>query len=141
MKITLLRFPSNGPTIGVLLVEGRPLCLTLELPWKDNAKQTSCIPTGKYRAKKTLARTTNGGLFIPETLEVVDVPDRSGILFHVGNTAADTNGCILVGESFGYIKEVPAVLRSKAAFASFLSAIRDVKEVSLVIRNDVGYEF
>jgi hypothetical protein len=134
MNLEIVRFKGLLADRGVLLIDGNPQCCTLELPWKGNIKQVSCIPVGKYQAKKTLARTTNGGLFIPETFEVVDVPDRSGILFHIGNTPSETNGCILLGDSFGYIKGAPAVLGSKIAFASFVAAVREVKEAQLSIR-------
>jgi hypothetical protein len=134
MKLEIVRFKGVLADRGVLLIDDAPFCCTLELPWKGNLKQVSCIPVGNYQAKKTLARKTNGGLLIPETLEVVDVPNRSGILFHVGNTPSETNGCILLGDSFGYIKGAPAVLGSKIAFASFVAAVREVKEAQLSIR-------
>jgi len=134
MNLEIVRFKGVLADRGVLLIDGNPQCCTLELPWKGNIKQVSCIPVGKYQAKKTLARTTNGGLFIPETFEVIDVPDRSGILFHIGNTPSETNGCILLGDSFGYIKGAPAVLGSKIAFASFVAAVREAKEAQLSIR-------
>lgn len=134
MKLEIVRFKGVLADRGVLLIDGVPSCCTLELPWKGNIRQVSCIPVGDYQVKKTIARKTNGGLLIPETFEVMDVPDRSGILFHVGNTPADTNGCILLGDSFGYIKGAPAVLGSKIAFASFLAAVRVAKEAQLSIR-------
>ena len=33
-------------TFGVLIKDGVPLCVTLELPWRDNERSISCIPEG-----------------------------------------------------------------------------------------------
>lgn len=43
---------------------------------------------------------------------LLDVPHFDGILIHIGNTAKDSAGCILVGEN----KEVGKVLNSTATF-------------------------
>ena len=96
--VRLTRSPT-APTFGVLMVAGAPVLLTLELPERFNAPNVSCIPVGRYVANKTENRHASSGSVIPVTLEVV-VPGRSGILFHVGNTVADTHGCILVGMEF-----------------------------------------
>ena len=100
-ELTLVRLTRSptAPTFGVLMVAGVPVLLTLELPERFNAPNVSCIPAGRYVANKTENRHTSSGSVIPVTLEVV-VPGRSGILFHVGNTVADTHGCILVGMEF-----------------------------------------
>ena len=71
---------------------------TLELPWKGNAKNVSCIPEGKYQVKK-ITRPNGDPAF-----HIQDVPGRSQVLIHIGNFAAgikvDTQGCILPGLSF-----------------------------------------
>lgn len=43
---------------------------------------------------------------------LLNVPEFDGILIHIGNTAEDSAGCILVGEN----KEVGKVLNSTATF-------------------------
>ena len=78
-------------TRGVLLAGGLPLCYTLELPWRDNARNDSCIPPGVYRLTKASSPR------FAECFYVHDVPGRSGILIHPGNVLADTKGCILPG--------------------------------------------
>lgn len=100
-ELTLVRLTRSptAPTFGVLLVAGVPILLTLELPDRFNAPNVSCIPAGRYVANKTENRHTSSGSMIPVTLEVI-VPGRSGILFHTGNTVADTHGCILVGMEY-----------------------------------------
>ncbi len=81
-------------------------CQTLELPWKDNQRNISCIPEGTYPFIKRRAGTFYeryrqrwGHEF---TIQVGDVPDRDFILVHIGNYLVDTRGCILVGNRFRY---------------------------------------
>ena len=71
------------------------MCDTLENPWKDNQRNISCIPEGEYKVRLRLARESATRDYLH--LLVQDVPDRDWILFHRGNSAKDTSGCILVG--------------------------------------------
>lgn len=78
--------------MSTLIINGQVL-YTLELPDLNNEPGVSCIPTGFYHC---VYRKQNGH-GIKDVYEVLDVPGRSGIQFHVGNTVADTKGCILPG--------------------------------------------
>lgn len=95
-KIILKRIvKSERGTFGVLIGQkGLPLCVTLEDPWNNNEKNISCIPEGTYRVKP------HRGKKYKDTWILQNVPDRSAILIHTGNSQADTQGCILVGRSF-----------------------------------------
>jgi len=90
-------------------------CLTLELPYLDNAKNISSIPANKYMVFKK-----HSNRFGMEVLEVMSVPMRQDILIHPGNTSKDTNGCILVGYKFGMLNGLPAVLQSRNAFKDLM---------------------
>ena len=83
-------------TIGELFLNGERMCDTLELPWKDNQRSISCIPEGEYKVRLRLARESATRDYLH--LLVQDVKDRSYILFHRGNSAKDTRGCILLGQ-------------------------------------------
>lgn len=110
MTLTLTRVCSSGKgTFGVLTSDEIPLCVTCEDPWEDNASNISCIPKGKYKCRKF-----NGAKF-KDVWEVMNVPDRSAILIHAGNTIEDTHGCILVGRCFSKLGGYPAVLQSNDA--------------------------
>jgi hypothetical protein len=86
---------SEKSTIGELFLNGERMCDTLELPWKDNQRNISCIPEGVYKVRLRLARESATRDYLH--LLVQDVPNRDWILFHRGNSAKDTSGCILVG--------------------------------------------
>lgn len=97
--IYIERFRENNyQTKGILQVIKKDFvvfeCKTLELPWEYNKKNISRIPSGVYKFVKH-----NSPKF-GDVLWIQDVPDRSEILIHYGNYKKDTEGCILVGESF-----------------------------------------
>ena len=82
-------------TLGELFLNGERICDTLENPWLDNQRNISCIPEGEYPVRIRLPRESGTRDYMH--LLVKDVKDRDYILFHIGNTAKDTSGCILVG--------------------------------------------
>ena len=71
------------------------MCDTLENPYINNERNISCIPEGEYKVRLRLARESATRDYLH--LLVQDVPSRDWILFHRGNSAKDTSGCILVG--------------------------------------------
>ncbi|HEY7169600.1 MAG TPA: DUF5675 family protein [Vicinamibacterales bacterium] len=97
MELMLLREPSaDGCTIGKLSVDGGFECFTLEDIIRNGPKvaDQTAIPPGRYRVDITMSHRF--GRMLPE---LVGVPGFEGIRIHPGNTAADTSGCILVGQS------------------------------------------
>jgi hypothetical protein len=125
--LTRTYFPEG--TNGKLMSEGKLLCNTIELPWKNNEKRVSCIPEGRYFIRKRYSQKFKWHL------EVVDVKNRSYILFHPANNALlELNGCIapvtkLSGPGLG--------LMSRKAFEklkTFVYAALDSKEsVELIV--------
>jgi hypothetical protein len=67
---------------------------TLELPYKNNVRQVSCIPLGVYTVAPFVSKKFG------KCLKIQNVPNRSGILFHSGNFIHDTKGCVLVGNHY-----------------------------------------
>ena len=114
-------------TYGVLLWSGVPFAVTLEDAWRDNAREVSCIPAGTYACKRVDSPRFG------DTFEITDVPGRSHILFHRGNTEADTKGCVLVGESFNPVAGRPGITASNEGFSEFLRLTQDTLEFQFEI--------
>ena len=99
-EFTLIRtyLPDNSKTIGRLIYRQKPLdapfeLKTLELPWRDNKTNVSCIPEGMYKVNRD--KYGNHQFYAIE-----GVVARSAIEIHIGNTVADLLGCIALGEEF-----------------------------------------
>jgi len=82
-------------TQGIITSSHLYICDSLELPWKDNQTEISCIPEGVYTIKSEIHPKKG------KVIRLFDVPKRSGILIHVGNDVSEILGCILPGVKFG----------------------------------------
>jgi len=111
-KIIRIAYIPDG-TFGVLFDGDIPFCLTLEREWRNNEKNISCIPRGKYVCKRIESPKFG------DTFEVLDVPGRSHILFHKGNIEDDSHGCILIGEQYHEYKGKISIKASREGFAEF----------------------
>lgn len=107
---------------------GNKICLTCELPWRNNEPRVSCIPTGTYTAKQY--NSPKHGL----VWEITPVEGRSNIEMHPGNDINDLLGCIAVGSSMGTVDGLPAVLNSRATFAALRHVLPE--EFTLIIENE-----
>jgi hypothetical protein len=118
-------------TIGNLYLDGEWLCDTLENPYIDNQRSISCIPAGKYKVRLRTARESATRDYLH--LLVEDVKDRSYILFHRGNAAKDTRGCILVGIG----REQDLVKNSTLAMDLLMKEILNLggTNINLIIKN------
>ena len=130
-------------TIGKLYINDVYFCDTLEPTdrgltstmseatiLQKKIKGQTAIPAGvyevilsefspKFGVKQFYKDNANGGL-LPR---LVGVKGFEGVLFHVGNYARDTDGCILVGAN----KAVGAVLESSATFVKLYETLKRAK--------------
>tara|TARA_R110000851_G_scaffold94929_1_gene206138 strand:- start:197 stop:649 length:453 start_codon:yes stop_codon:yes gene_type:complete len=118
-------------TIGKLFLDGEFLCDTLENPYLNNQRNISCITEGQYKVRLRTARESATKEYLH--LLVQDVPNRSLVLFHTGNTAKDTRGCILVGIG----TEQDLVKNSRLAMELLMKEILNLggTNINLIIKN------
>ena len=128
MKLTLKRIALRSTyTIGRLYVDGNYFCDTLEDTVRDLNKNgkfdngekkvyaKTAIPYGTYEIKWTYSPR-----FKKYTPQLMNVPSFEGIRVHAGNTSADTEGCLILGEN----KQVGKVLNSRATINKFYTIIK-----------------
>jgi len=122
---------TDKSTIGELFLNGKKLCDTLELPYRDNERRISCIPAGEYKARLRYPRESGSRDYLH--ILVKDVPNRDYILFHRGNTAKDSRGCILVGLK----SQQDIVYNSTLALDILIKEIINlgVTDMNLIIKN------
>ena len=129
-------------TVGRLYIDGKYFCDTLED--KDRGlrqdmpiaviratkrKGITAIPTGRYRmtlavqspkfTKRAIYQFCNG--YLPR---LINVPGYDGVLIHIGNTARDTEGCLLVGRN----TQVGKVLDSRKTFIELYDRLLGAKD-------------
>ncbi len=141
MEILLQRSKKTpGFTLGELFLDGVLECYTCEdtireirnVPvekWKVYGN--TAIPSGRYKVAITYSNR-----FKIKMPEILDVPGFAGIRIHVGNSAADTEGCILLGRK----RTATGVIESKIAVTDFTTKLENTlktEEVWITIVNPV----
>jgi Family of unknown function (DUF5675) len=95
---------------------------TMELPWRDNAADVSCIPAGTYRCIWNMSNRFQRLMYLVE-----GVLNRAGIRFHAANFAGwlakglkcDLNGCIALGKEIAPMAGQKALWKSREAMREF----------------------
>ena len=81
-------------TPGLLFVNDTRVACTLELPWKTNQVDISCIPEGIFRCEYRDSPSKG------RRIHVLDIEGRDHCMFHSGNWCRQILGCILPGLAF-----------------------------------------
>lgn len=133
MKLFRFRNSVTKPTLGTIAAfeDGNLVCDvdTLELPWKWNKRNVSCIPSAIYKIKKRY--TVKRGWHF----QILNVPDRSWILIHVANYSRNILGCIAPGITHADIDSDGEldVTSSRVALNKLLDAVKTDKEFEIEI--------
>lgn len=117
MNLVLKRHLSNDfCTHGDLFVGDEWECCTLEDVVREiKIPGQTAIPAGRYRVIINLSNRYKHDLPLLQ-----DVPNFTGVRIHAGNTAANTEGCILVGKERG----PTTIMQSRAALVPLQAKIQ-----------------
>ena len=145
MLVDLVRLEefSKSGTFGVITVNGKIICYSLELPWGENIENVSCIPEGEYqcvRRDKWFNSKRYG-----YTYEIESVPGRTDILIHPANWISQIKGCIATGTSIGTLSSKRAAKSSGRAFKRLKEAIGNrkgfrIRIIKLILGNKISIE-
>ncbi len=128
MELILTRIAKRKTyTIGYLEIDGQPFCDTLEPTWRDigwgrpgrKVAGRTAIPEGRYPVVVTFSPRFEKWLPL-----LIHVPQFDGIRIHAGNTAEDTEGCILLGQNL----KPGMVLNSRIWTYRLVKAITEARE-------------
>jgi hypothetical protein len=117
MKIIVKRNVLNDEyTLGEMIIDGKFYFYTCEDVVRDKKiKGKTAIPYGEYEVVLTWSNRFQKVLPL-----LKDVPNFEGIRIHAGNTAEDTEGCILVGLT----KLTHGIGRSRDAMATLMPMLQ-----------------
>lgn len=148
MELSLQReILTEVSTISGIYLDGERLCYNLEdkdrglhqdMSLKEieaiKVKGKTAIPYGEYQILITqsarFTREKGRPFFTPQ---LMNVPGFSGIRIHPGNTAEDTEGCLLPGESYGKDRVNNSRIAYEKLLAKINSAIKAGDQVYIKI--------
>ena len=127
VKAILVRIPEESDdhgTFGRLYIDDNEAFYTMELPWRENKRNFSCIPKGVYKA-----RFVHSDHFKKKVYLLDSIPNRDGVCIHAATYAGDTTkgfrnhlaGCIALGERLGVMEGQKCLLLSRPAIRRFES--------------------
>ena len=132
MKLELIRTYFPDGTNGIIFLNGKILCYSIELPWHNNLSRISCVPEGTYELVKRYSPSHKWHLLLN------NVPNRQLILIHPANNAKkELKGCIapvslLTAEGKGINSRVALAKLNAAVFA----ALEKKETIFLIIKSN-----
>lgn len=139
MKLDLVRI-ANRPAycIGKLYIDGEYFCdviedtdrgldnsMSVEEILKKKIKGETAIPTGLYKIEITYSPKYKRMMPL-----LIGVKGYSGIRIHSGNTAKDSEGCLIVGKN----TKVGMVTESRNTYQKLFARLQNAKDITIEIK-------
>lgn len=106
-------------TLGTLFIDGVEFCKTVEdmerMPG-DKVFGKTAIPKGEYKVIVNHSEHFNKDLPL-----LLNVPNFEGVRIHSGNSANDSEGCIILG----MVRTINGVGMSRVAMSKFMDKIKN----------------
>ncbi|MGM0501355.1 MAG: DUF5675 family protein [Bacillota bacterium] len=120
---------TQDSTMGTLYLNGNKIGYTLELPGGSKGKKESRIAEGIYSGviKQADSSTRNH-----DTIQLINVPNKTGVQIHQGNYPKDISGGIVVGVEKGLNR----VWSSEKALNKLLDKAQE-GGIKVIIRNNL----
>lgn len=153
MQITVDRIAKKDTyTISNLYIDGTKFCNVLEdtdrglkqdMPLDEIKKikvhGKTAIPTGTYKVtldvvSPKFSKYKQYAFCGGKLPRLLDVPGYDGILIHIGNTAADTDGCLLVGKNNVVGKVTESTVTFHALYDKLTEAAKRNEDITITIK-------
>lgn len=128
MFLKIVRYNlASDYTLGLVFLNDKYFCDSLERPWLDNTPFISCIPIGKYAIElREDPNAHNNPAYI-----IKDVPGRTNIEMHAANAVSELEGCIAIG-----FKTREIIYSSKSTLESLIRklgahAVLEIEDIKL----------
>lgn len=109
--------------IGRVYINGEYFCFSIEDATRTTKiKGETCIPPGVYPLATRFSPRFSKE-YKHDMIWVQNVPGFEFILIHWGNTISDTEGCLIIGDKIGVVKQKDAVLNSRATYLKFYDRV------------------
>ena len=128
MQLHIKRFEfGTNYTIGKLYIDGVYECFTLEPTVRTGPKVIghTAIPVGSYQV--VVDMSTRFARLMPH---ILDVDNFQGVRIHYGNSAINTEGCVLVGTTWA---GGDFIGNSQIAFKNFFAQLSAVPSATLLL--------
>jgi hypothetical protein len=150
--LTVLRYTDDGQsTLGLLFLRKKFFAYTLEDTFrKEKVAGETRIPEGVYplNFNESLTPLTlkyrKSRPWFDFHLEIKDIPGFKNVYIHIGNTHADTEGCLLIADGIDASSTSKMITRSKIAYERFYKTIsallKSGEEVKITIMDEDWFE-
>ena len=130
--VELIRLEENDRygTFGIIKINKQVFSVCLEPSDLLNTPFKGSIPAQQYFCKKHYSPRFH------HTYKVLDVPERSDVLFHPLNIVEETAGCIGLAQYWGKLRGDRAVLNSGATFRKFMDIMEPYERFHLTITSN-----
>jgi hypothetical protein len=140
LTLTRTRFEADGIFGKLTDLNGDGVAVTLEHAYDSglgNGSFVPKVPEGTYTCKRGQHQLES--MKTPfTTFQVLDVPDHTNILIHMGNFNRDSDGCILVGKTLTINPSDPAqsmITFSDNTFKAFMTLQEGIDTFTLTVKN------
>lgn len=146
--VTVLRCLDDGQTtLGLMFLKNRFFAYTLEDTHQDSKLPGKTrIPAGSYplelnRVETPLTQRYRSRFpWFDYHIEIMQIPNFSRVYIHIGNTHADTEGCILIADGVNAADPQKMITHSRLAFERFYKTLHPMlnqgKKLQIQVLNE-----
>ena len=134
MKLNRLQDRSDGIFGQLLDDSGNVVAQTLEHAFiNPDGSYSPKVPLGTYTCQRGSHQLESMSKpFI--TFQIMDVPNHTNILFHMGNWNKDSDGCILLGEAIAQSGQGQMITNSVATWKEFMQLQDGLDTFQLIVQ-------